>query len=146
MLEVTAAGWTATFAVISGLLVLDWLVLGRRPHAVGVGEATRWSAFYVATAVSFGVVFGLINGWDLGAQFFAGYVVEKSLSVDNLFVFVIIIGAFAVPAAQQPKALSIGIAIALVLRAVFIAVGAALLELFSFMFLIFGVTLAATAL
>ncbi len=95
MLEVTAAGWAATFAVIAGLLVFDWFGLGRRPHAVGLGEAVRWSAFYVATAVSFGVVFGLSNGWDLGAQFFAGYVVEKSLSVDNLFVFVIIISAFA---------------------------------------------------
>ena len=96
-------------------------------------------------SVVFGVVFALLNGWDLAAQFFAGCVVEKSLSVDNLFVFVIIIGAFAVPPAQQPKVLTIGIVIALVLRAAFIALGAALPELFAFMFLIFGVTLVATA-
>ena len=83
----------------------------------------------------------LLAGWDLGAQYFAGYVVEKSLSVDNLFVFVIIISAFAVPASQQPKALTIGIVIALGLRAVFIALGAALLAVFSFMFLIFGLSL-----
>ena len=93
----------------------------------------------------FGVAFALVNGWDLGTQFFAGYVVEKSLSVDNLFVFLIIIGAFAVPSLQQPKVLTIGIVIALALRAIFIAVGAALLELFTVMFLIFGLTLIVTA-
>jgi tellurite resistance protein TerC len=82
---------------------------------------------------------------DIGAQYFAGYVVEKSLSVDNLFVFVIIIGAFAVPVEQQPKVLTIGITIALALRALFIALGAALLAAFSFMFLIFGLTLLLTA-
>jgi tellurite resistance protein TerC len=91
------------------------------------------------------VVFGLVAGWDLGAQYFAGYMVEKSLSVDNLFVFVIIISAFAVPAEQQPRALTIGITIALGLRAVFIALGAALLAAFSFMFLIFGLALVGTA-
>ena len=119
--------------------------MGRRARAVGLVGAARWSLFYVLVSVVFGVVFALLNGWDLGAQFFAGYVVEKSLSVDNLFVFVIIIGAFAVPSAQQPKVLTIGIVIALMLRALFIALGAALLGLFTVMFLIFGVTLVATA-
>ena len=80
MLHVTAAGWAATLAVISGLLIVDWFVLGRRPHTVRFGEAARWSAFYIAVALLFGVVFGLVAGWDLGAQYFAGYVVEKSLS------------------------------------------------------------------
>jgi tellurite resistance protein TerC len=145
VLDVTPAGWIATIGAIVSLLVVDWLVLGRRPHAVGFTEAARWSAFYVAIGVAFGVIFSLINGWDLGAQFFAGYVVEYSLSVDNLFVFVIIIGSFAVPAAQQPKTLSIGIAMALMLRAAFIVLGAALLTLFSFVFLIFGLALLATA-
>jgi tellurite resistance protein TerC len=93
----------------------------------------------------FGVVLSLVAGWELGTQYFAGYVVEKSLSVDNLFVFVIIIGAFAVPADQQAKVLTVGIVVALGLRAVFIALGAALLATFSFMFLIFGLTLVATA-
>jgi tellurite resistance protein TerC len=102
--------------------------------------------FYIAVAVVFGIALGTIAGWDVGAQYFAGYVVEKSLSVDNLFVFVIILGAFAVPAAQQPKVLTIGIVIALALRAVFIALGAALLATFSFMFLVFGVALVVTAL
>ncbi len=141
----TAAGWAVTLIVIAALLVLDWLVRGRRPHAVGFGEAARWSAFFVAVALLFGVVLGAVAGWDFGAQYFAGYAVEKSLSVDNLFVFLIIISTFAVPAAQQPKALTIGIAMALGLRAIFIALGVALLNAFSFMFLLFGLALIATA-
>jgi tellurite resistance protein TerC len=145
MLHVTAAGWAATFAAIGCLLAIDWLVLGRRAHAVGLGEAARWSAFYIAVACAFGLVFGAVAGWGLAGQYFVGYVVEKSLSVDNLFVFVLIIGAFAVPAAQQPKALSIGIVIALALRGVLIALGAALLSAFSAMFLVFGVMLVGTA-
>jgi tellurite resistance protein TerC len=145
LLEVTPIGWAATLAIIAGLLTLDGYVLGRQPHAISLGEAARWSILYIAIALSFGVAFGLLNGWDLGAQYFAGYVIEKSLSVDNLFVFVLIIGSFAVPGAQQPKALSIGIALALALRAAFIAAGAALLELFAVMFLLFGVALIATA-
>ena len=145
MLEVTAGGWAATLAVVTGLLLLDWAVLGRRSLTVGLGAAARWSLFYVAVSVAFGVVFGLLNGSDLATQYFTGYLVELSLSVDNLFVFVIIIGSFAVPVAHQPKTLTIGIVLALGLRAVFIAVGAALLEAFSFMFLIFGIALTITA-
>ncbi len=145
MLEVTTAGWLATLGLIAGLLTFDLLRAGLRPHAVGFREAVVWSVFYVAVAIAFGVAFGLIAGWDLGGQYFAGYIVEKSLSVDNLFVFLIIMGAFAVPAEQQPRALTIGIVVALVLRAAFIAVGAALLDAFSFMFLVFGLMLVATA-
>jgi tellurite resistance protein TerC len=145
VLEVTVAGWIASFAVILGLLAFDWLRFGRRPHVISLADAARWSIFYIGASVAFGVVFSLINGWNVGAQFFAGYVVEKSLSVDNLFVFVLLIGAFAVPAAHQAKALSIGIAIALVLRGAVIAAGAALLDLFSVVLLIFGVSLLVTA-
>jgi tellurite resistance protein TerC len=141
----SAVVWVLTLALITGLLALDWLLLGRRPHRVSLAEALRWSLFYIAVAVLFGLGIGVIAGWDLGTQYFAGYLVEKSLSVDNLFVFVIILGAFAVPAEQQPKVLTIGIVIALALRAAFIALGAALLATFSFMFLIFGLTLLATA-
>ena len=144
MFEVSAEGWAATLAVIFGLLFLDWVVLGRQPRMVGLVGAARWSLFYVAVSVAFGVVFGLLNGANLATQYFSGYLVELSLSVDNLFVFVIIIGSFAVPVMQQPKTLSIGIALALALRAVFIALGAALLQLFSFMFLIFGMALTIT--
>jgi tellurite resistance protein TerC len=143
--QVTAAGWAITLAVIAVLLGLDWLLLGRHAHPVRLGEAARWSGFYITIAVLFGVVFGLLAGWDLGTQYFAGYVVEKSLSVDNLFVFLIIINAFSVPAEQQPKALTIGITIALGLRTVFIALGATLLAAFTFMFLLFGLALIGTA-
>ncbi len=108
-------------------------------------SAAIWSVIYVAVALGFGVVLGLLAGWDLGTQFLAGYVVERSLSVDNLFVFVIIMGTFAVPSEYQSRALAVGIVLALVLRAIFIAVGAALLSAFSFMFLIFGLGLIATA-
>ncbi len=145
MLSVTPLGWAATLAAIAGLLVLDLCVAGRRRRGIRLREAVGWSAFYVGVALLFGVVFGAIAGWDLGAEYFAGYVVEKSLSIDNLFVFVVILAAFAVPAKQQSKALTIGIILALVLRGILIAVGAALLGAFSVMFLLFGLALLATA-
>ena len=145
MLEVTTAGWAATIGLIGLLFVLDLYVSGRRPHAVEFREAAAWSVFYIGVAVAFGVVFGALAGWEFGAEYFAAYVVEKSLSVDNLFVFVIIMSTFAVPAAHQQRVLTIGILAALVLRAVFIALGAALLAAFSFMFLIFGLLLVFTA-
>lgn len=145
MLDVSPVAWAATVAVICGLLAIDGVVLGRRPRAISLRDATRWSLAYVGVALAFGVVFALLTNWSLGAQYFSGYVVEKSLSVDNLFVFVLIIGSFAVPAAQQPKVISIGIAVALAVRAVFIALGAAVLDAFSVAFLVFGVALIATA-
>jgi tellurite resistance protein TerC len=144
MLDVTTAGWAVTLGLVGGLLALDIGYSARRPHAVGFREAVAWSVFYVAVAVLFGAVFGFIAGWEFGAQYFAGYVVEKSLSVDNLFVFVIIMSTFAVPAEHQQRMLTIGIAAALVLRAVFIAIGAALLSAFSVMLLLFGILLVGT--
>ena len=145
MLHVTTAGWAATVGLVIALLAVDLLVSSRRPHAVGFREAAAWSAFYIAVAIGFGLLFGAIAGWDYGAQYFAGYVVEKSLSVDNLFVFVVIMTAFAVPAEHQQKVLTIGILVALGLRAIFIGLGAALLSAFSFMFLVFGIVLVVTA-
>jgi tellurite resistance protein TerC len=145
MLEVTALGWTVTIAVIVALLALDLALGVFRPHSVGFREATAWSVFYIAVAVVFGVVFAGIAGWGYGTEYFAGYIVEKSLSVDNLFVFVIIISTFAVPDKYQQKVLTFGIIIALVLRVIFIALGATLLNLFSFMFLVFGLILIWTA-
>ncbi|MGH2896901.1 MAG: TerC family protein [Solirubrobacteraceae bacterium] len=141
----SVTGWAATLGLIAGLVAFDLWHGGRRPHAVGVREAAAWSAFYITVAMLFGVTFAVIAGWDLGAQYFAGYVVEKSLSVDNLFVFVIIMSTFAVPAQQQSRLLMIGIVGALVLRGVFIALGAALLDAFSFTYLLFGLALAVTA-
>src|SRR6201997_3468951 len=134
MLTVTIAGWAGTLALIAGLLVLDLFVSARRHGAITFGSALGWSVFYVVVALVFGAVFGAIAGWGLGAQYFAGYLVEKSLSVDNLFVFVIIIAAFAVPDELQSRALTIGIALALVFRGALIAAGAALISAFSFMF------------
>jgi tellurite resistance protein TerC len=107
--------------------------------------AAIWSLIYVAVAAIFGVGLGLIDGWDIGTQFLAGYVVERSLSIDNLFVFVIIMSTFTVPAEYQSRVLGVGIALALVLRAIFIAAGSVLLSAFSFMFLVFGIGLIATA-
>jgi tellurite resistance protein TerC len=145
VLEVTAAGWAATIGLIGALFFFDLYVSGRRPHAVGFREATLWSVFYIGIALAFGVVFGIVAGWDFGGQYFAGYIVEKSLSVDNLFVFVIIMTTFAVPAEHQQRVLTFGILAALILRAIFIALGAALISTFSFMFLLFGLLLIFTA-
>ena len=112
---------------------------------IGFREAAIASVFFIGVAVAFGLVFGLVAGWDFGAKYFAGYIVEKSLSVDNLFVFVVIMSTFAVPAEHQQRVLTFGILTALVLRAIFIALGAALISAFSFMFLIFGLLLLGTA-
>ena len=141
----TLTGWAVTLGLIAALLAVDLFVSGRRPHAVGFREAVAWSVFYVAVAIAFGVVLGFVAGWEFGAEYFAGYVVEKSLSVDNLFVFVIIMTTFAVPPEHQQRVLTFGILLALLMRAVFIALGAALLSAFSFMFLVFGLLLVVTA-
>jgi tellurite resistance protein TerC len=146
VLDVTVAGWAATIGLIACLFMLDLFV--SRPgheHAVGFREAVAASLFYVAVALAFGVAFGLIAGWDFGTEYVAGYVVEKSLSIDNLFVFVVIMTTFAVPAEYQQRILTFGILVALVMRAVFIALGAVLISNFSFMFAVFGVLLLATA-
>ena len=145
MLEVSAAAWTATLGLIALLFAVDLWAASRRPHAVGFREAVAQSVFYVMVALAFGVVFGMVAGWEFGAEYFAGYIVEKSLSVDNVFVFLIILTTFAVPAEHQHRVLTFGILAALVFRAVFIALGAALLAAFSFMFLVFGLLLIVTA-
>jgi tellurite resistance protein TerC len=145
-LDVTFAGWAATLGLIAALFLLDLFV--SRPghtHVVEFREAVLASLFYIGIAVAFGVAFGVIAGWNFGTEYFAGYIVEKSLSVDNLFVFVVIMATFAVPAQYQQRILTFGILVALGLRAVFIAVGAALIANFSFMFAVFGVLLLATA-
>jgi tellurite resistance protein TerC len=141
----TITGWAATVAAIGCLIAFDLWQSRSNPHEVGLREAAGWSLFYVAVAVLFGVALGLLAGWSAGTQYFAGYVVERSLSIDNLFVFVIIMSTFAVPAAKQPRLLMFGIVGALALRTVFIAVGAAMLHTFSFTYLLFGMGLTATA-
>jgi tellurite resistance protein TerC len=146
MLDVTFAGWAATIGLIIALFVLDLFV--SRPghaHVVGFREAVLASLFYVGVSLAFGVVFGLIAGWEFGTEYFAGYIVEKSLSVDNLFVFVVIMTTFAVPSAYHQRVLTFGILVALILRGIFIAIGAVLIASFSFMFAVFGVILVGTA-
>ncbi|HEX2072373.1 MAG TPA: TerC family protein [Geodermatophilus sp.] len=145
MAEISGLTWTLTVAFVVGLLTVDLLLAAARPHRVGFGEATAWSVFYVFVAVGFGLWFAAQYGGGLGTEYFAGYLVEKSLSVDNLFVFVVIMTTFSVPEEHQHKILSFGIVLALIMRAIFIAMGATLLSLFSFMFLVFGVLLLYTA-
>jgi tellurite resistance protein TerC len=100
---VTTLGWGLTLAAVIALLALDMLVARRRSGTVGFRAAVTWSAFYIAAALLFGVVFGAVAGWNLAGQYYAGYLVEKSLSVDNLFVVVMIIATFAVPAEHSPE-------------------------------------------
>ena len=146
MLHVSFAGWAATIGLIVALMVVDlFMTRPGHQHAVGFREAVLASIFYVGVALAFGVAFGLIAGWEWGGEYFAGYLVEKSLSIDNLFVFVVIMSTFAVPPEFQHRVLSFGILVALVLRGIFIAVGAVLIASFSFMFAVFGVALLATA-
>lgn len=145
MLDISPLTWGVTIGVIVLLLAVDLILAALRPHRVGFREATAWSVFYILVAVAFGIWFAMAYGGDFGTQYFAGYVVEKSLSVDNLFVFVIIMTTFAVPEEHQHKVLTFGIILALIMRAIFILVGATLLSLFSFMFLLFGLLLIYTA-
>ncbi|GEL22622.1 tellurium resistance protein TerC [Pseudonocardia sulfidoxydans NBRC 16205] len=145
MLEIGALWWGATIGLVVLLLAIDLVAAAARPHRVGFREAVLWSLFYIAVAVAFGVVFWMTAGAQFGTEFFAGYIVEKSLSVDNLFVFVIIMSTFAVPEEHQHKVLTFGIVLALIMRAIFIAIGATLLNYFSFMFLLFGLLLVYTA-
>ena len=136
--------WWVTIAGIAALFVLDFLIT-RRPHEVSMAEAWRWSAFYIASPTTFGVWLWQRYGSDQGLEFFTGYLVEKSLSVDNLFIFLLLLGAFAVPRELQQRVLLIGVAGALVLRGIVIALGAGLIATFSWTFLIFGAVLLATA-
>jgi TerC family integral membrane protein len=136
--------WAVTIGAVLALLVLDFL-LTRTPHEVGLREAVGWSTFYVALPLAFGGYLWGRFGSQTGVEYLTGYLVEKSLSVDNLFVFMLLLAAFAVPAALQQRVLLYGIVGALALRSVVIAVGAAVLDRLSFAFLVFGAILLATA-
>ena len=136
--------WAVTIALVLALIGVDFL-LTRRPHEVSTREAALWSAFYIALPLAFGAYIWAQHGSEPGSEYLAGYVVEKSLSIDNLFVFMLLLSGFAVPAALQQRVLLYGIVGALLLRGVLIALGAAALQAFSFTFLIFGVILVLTA-
>ena len=137
--------WGILALVAIGLVALDFLGHARNPHPPTAAEAARWTLFYVGLAAVFGVGIWLTNGWLYAQEFYAGWAMEWSLSVDNLFVFILILKAFRVPRENQQKALLFGIVIALLLRLVFILLGAALVARFSWVFFIFGVWLLWTA-
>ncbi|WHZ18715.1 MAG: Integral membrane protein TerC [Rhodanobacteraceae bacterium] len=138
--------WLATIAGVVALLALSYFTHIRNAHEPSMKEAGAWTAFFVSLSVLFGV--GMMLAWDRdrGVEFFAGYITEYSLSIDNLFVFVIIMSSFAVPRAFQQKVLLVGIVVALILRTVFILIGAAAIAHFSWVFYIFGLFLILTAL
>lgn len=142
-MNVPAWVWLATIGGLIVLLVLDLIIVDRHPHEVKVGEAARWVVFYIACAAVFGLGVWYFSGSRYGIEFFAGYITEYSLSVDNLFIFVIIMTTFAVPKIHQHRVLLIGIVIALIMRGIFIAAGAALIANFSWVFYIFGALLLA---
>jgi tellurite resistance protein TerC len=144
-MSVSVVDWVVLLGLVLVLFTVDLLAATLRPHAVGLAEAALWSVFFVTAAAGFGAALGALEGWGYSGQFFAGYVVEKSLSVDNLFVFAVIMASFAVPREHQQRVLIFGIAASLCLRAVFIAAGAALLSALSVTFLLFGLALIWTA-
>jgi tellurite resistance protein TerC len=137
--------WVVTVAVILAMLAVDYVGHVRTPHAPTLRESTWWSLAYVGVAVLFGFVVLAVWGGRYGGEYFAGYITEKSLSVDNLFVFVLIMTSFRVPREYQQRVLLIGITIALVLRTLFIVAGVALIENFSWVFYLFGAFLVWTA-
>lgn len=140
-MQVSPLIWVITIAVTIIFFIYEFFVHVRKPHEPSIGESARWSVFYISVALAFGVGIGVLSGWTYGGEYFAGYLTEKALSIDNLFVFLLVMGAFAVPKIYQQKVLMVGIIIALVLRGIFIAVGATLIENLSWIFYLFGALL-----
>lgn len=140
-MAITPLIWIITIAITIAFFIFEFFAHVRTPHEPTIGESARWSAFYIGLAVLFGVGIGLVSGWGFGGEYFAGYLTEKALSIDNLFVFLIVMTGFAVPKRFQQKVLMIGIIIALIMRGGFIAVGAALIQNYSWVFYIFGALL-----
>jgi tellurite resistance protein TerC len=143
--DVSALVWWVTIIVTTAFLLVDVLIIGRRPHEPSMAECARYLAFYIGCAVLFGIGVWVLAGHQYGAEFFAGWLTEYSLSVDNLFVFIIIMSKFAVPRQYQQTALMVGIIMALIMRGIFIAVGAAAINQFSWIFYVFGLFLVYTA-
>ncbi|SLK15743.1 TerC family protein [Arthrobacter sp. P2b] len=144
-MEVPSIVWTLTVAGIVGLLAFDFFFHVRKAHTPSLKESAIWSAIYVGIAVLFGLGVFLFGGSTMGTEYFAGYITEKALSVDNLFVFLIIMASFKVPRADQQKVLLFGIVFSLIARTAFIFLGAALINSFAWVFYIFGLILLITA-
>lgn len=140
-MQVSPLIWIITIAVTIVFFIYEFFAHVRKPHEPSIGESARWSVFYICFAMLFGVGIGVLSGWTYGSEYFAGYLTEKALSIDNLFVFLLVMGAFAVPRIYQQKVLMVGIIIALVLRGIFIALGATLIENLSWSFYLFGALL-----
>ena len=137
-MDVSLGLWAVTLLGLLGIITVDLIIVDRRPHPFTPKEATRWVIFYVALALAFAVFITLTFGSQYGGEFMAGYITEYSLSVDNLFVFMIIISSFAVPEQHRHRVLTIGILIALLLRGILIVLGAAAIERFAATFFLFG--------
>jgi len=137
-MDVHFSVWAITIAGILGLLVFDFYSHVRKPHEPTIKESAFWSAVYIGLAIVFGIGVGVFSNWTFGGEYFAGWLTEKALSVDNLFVFLIIMTSFAVPRIYQQKVLLVGIAIALLSRGLFIALGVTIIENFSWVFYLFG--------
>jgi len=144
-MHVSPTVWIITVVALAVVLFVDIAVIGRRPHEPSLRECAVAIAVYVGLAVAFGVGVGFISGGRYAGEFFAGWITEYSLSIDNLFVFIIIMGALKVPRIYQQTALLIGIVLALVFRGVFIAIGAAVINQFAWVFYLFGAFLVYTA-
>ncbi len=140
-MNVSLSLWCATVGGLLALVILDFVAVSRKPHEVQFKEAAWWSIFYIGIAIAFGLGILVWQGSDFGTQYFTAYLVEKSLSVDNLFVFLIILTQFAVPYALHQRVLLVGVVLALFFRTIFIAAGAAALAAFAFTFVIFGAIL-----
>ncbi|MFJ6867109.1 TerC family protein [Streptomyces termitum] len=136
--------WVLTILGLCALIAVDFFI-GRKPHDVSIKEAGIWTAVWIALAVLFGIGITIWGSGQAGGEFFAGFITEKSLSVDNLFVFILIMAKFSVPSHLQQRVLLFGVLIALVLRAIFIAAGAAIIASFSWVFYLFGAFLIYTA-
>lgn len=144
-MEVSPLVWGLTIAGIVGLLLFDFYFHVRKAHVPTLREAAIWSSLYVGIAILFGLGVLVLGGTTPGGEYFAGYITEKALSVDNLFVFLIIMSSFRVPREDQQKVLLFGIAFALVARTGFIFLGAALINSFAWVFYLFGLVLILTA-
>lgn len=144
-MDVSGWVWALTLLALCGVLITDLVIIGRRPHAPTLRESVVWSLVYVGLAAAFGLVVWAGYGATYAGEYYGGWLVEKSLSVDNLFVFMLILGRFAVPPAYQSRVLLIGIVLALIMRGAFIATGAVLTNRFGWIFYLFGAFLIYTA-
>jgi tellurite resistance protein TerC len=144
-MQVSGLVWTLTVAAILGLVLFDFVFHVRKAHVPSLREASIWSSVYVGMALLFGLGVLVFGGRAAGAEYYAGYVTEKALSVDNLFVFLVLLGSFKVPRADQQKVLLFGIVFSLVARTGFIFLGAALINSFAWVFYLFGLILLITA-